>query len=358
MAYLRVFVGLGISAACVALLLTQIDLHQTGAALGRAQPFWIVVGVFVLLVAMVAKAIRWGVLFYPVEGLQLKNLFSALSIGYMILSVVPMRLGELVRAYLIGRTEPVTFTQSVGTILVEKVLDVLTILAFLAVMGLFVQLPEMAVPNWVLAAIGLGGVGVLVVLAWLPRRQIVHVLARLQLALPGSPRFNLVKIVGPFLDALAILRYPKLLPPIIGWSLVNWTLAAVLNYVGFLALGIEAPVAAAIWLMVVTNLAMILPSAPGYVGVYHSFTVLALSAFAIDRNLAAGYAIVMHALVYGTFILVGLFFVWRGGYRWSDLWPGHGAAAKQNANGHRPAVAGTAVADEPLVVAASSSRRS
>ncbi|MBX5491253.1 MAG: flippase-like domain-containing protein [Chloroflexi bacterium] len=341
MRYLRAMLGLAISAACVIALLTQIDPQRTWQSLSHARPGWLLATVGVLLLSMLVKAWRWGVLFYPTRGLRLQRLFSALAIGYLVLSVVPMRLGELVRAYLIGRTEPVAFTQAVGTILVEKILDVLTILAFLALLGLFMPLPVLGVPNEVLVGLGLGGVGGLLILAWLPRQRILALLARLQLYLPGSRRFNLVRMIGPFLDAVAILRYPRVLPVVVLSSALTWSLAALINYLGLQALAIEAPVAAAIWLMIVTNLVMILPSAPGYVGVFHKFSVIALAAFAIDANEAAAYAIVLHALIYGTFIALGLIFVWRGGYRWRDLWPGTPPAAAPASALVSPQTAGT-----------------
>ncbi|HLI25852.1 MAG TPA: lysylphosphatidylglycerol synthase transmembrane domain-containing protein [Chloroflexota bacterium] len=352
MAFLRVLVGLAISAACVIALLTQIDPPRTWQALTHAQPGWLLAAVGVLLLSMLVKAWRWGVLFYPTRGLRLLHLCSALAIGYMVLSVVPMRLGELVRAYLIGRTEPVAFTQAVGTILVEKVLDILTILAFLALLGLFMPLPALAVPNSVLVALGLGGVAGLLLLAWLPRHALLALLARLQLHLPGSRRFNLVRLVGPFLEAVAILRYPRLLPALVLSSALTWSLAVLINYLGLRALAIDAPPAAAIWLMIVTNLVMILPSAPGYVGVFHKFSVVALAAFAVDPNQAAAYAIVLHAATYGTFILLGLGFLWRAGYRWRDLWP-----APPQPVGTRPPPPPAAEPAEPAVVVTAPERK-
>src|SRR5829696_7784091 len=143
MAYLRILLGLAISAGCIAALLTQIDLGLAWAALTRANPLWLLLALVILAVTMFTKIYRWGLLYYPTTGLRLRNLTSALFIGYMVLSLVPLRLGELVRAYLIGKTEPVSFSQSVGTILVEKVLDVATILLFLAGLAVFGLLPPL-----------------------------------------------------------------------------------------------------------------------------------------------------------------------------------------------------------------------
>src|SRR5689334_10050978 len=151
-------------------------------------------------------------------------------VGYMASSFLPVRLGEFVRAYLITRSEPVTFSQSVGTILVEKVLDVVTILTFLAGLGVLGLLPQLAVPGPALAAMGLIPLAALIALAWLPRDVALRLLARAQLHLPGSRRWNLVTVVGPFLDALAVLRYRQLLPGLIVWSLLNWGGSSLINY--------------------------------------------------------------------------------------------------------------------------------
>jgi uncharacterized protein (TIRG00374 family) len=325
MAYLRILVGVAISAGCIAALLTQIDLGLAWAALTRANPLWLLVAFVILAATMFTKVYRWGLLYYPTTGLRLRNLTSALFIGYMVLSLVPMRLGELVRAYLIGKTEPVSFSQSVGTILVEKVLDVATILLFLAGLAVFGLLPPLAVPGPALAAMGLLPLAGLIALAALPREAVLALLARVQGHLPGSRRWNLVKLVGPFLDALAILRYRQLLPALAFWSAANWALSSLVNYAVMRAFDLPLPLAAAVFQMVVINLGMVVPSAPGYVGVFEGLSVVALTPYGLDASQALAYAVALHTIVYGTFIVVGLWFVWRGGYRLRELWPGRGA---------------------------------
>jgi uncharacterized protein (TIRG00374 family) len=319
MARLRILVGVAISVGCIAALLSQINLGLAWSALTRANLLWLLAAMVILAATMFTKIYRWGLLYYPTTGLRLSNLTSALFIGYMVLSLVPMRVGELVRAYLISKTEPVTFGQSVGTILVEKVLDVTTILLFLAGLAVFGLLPELAVPGPALAALGLLPLAGLIALAALPRAAVLALLARVQLHLPGSGRWNLVKIVGPFLDALAILRYRQLLPALAFWSAINWGLSALVNYAAMRAFDLPLPAAAAVFQMIVTNLGMVVPSAPGYVGVFEGLTVMALNPYGVDPNQGLAYALALHIMVYGFFIAVGLWCLWRGGYRWSDL---------------------------------------
>jgi glycosyltransferase 2 family protein len=350
MTYVRVLAGLAISAACIVLILTQIDFQLTWAALTRAHAGLLLLGLLVVLAAIAAKAYRWGLLYYPTTGLRLGSLSSALYIGYLVSAFVPMRLGEVARAYLIGKTEPVTFSQSVGTILVEKVLDVLTILVFLAGLALLGHLPPLAVPGWTLAALGLGGLAGLLALAILPQALFLSLVERLARFLPAGRGANLAQLVLPFLDALAILRYRQLLPALAFWSLVSWTLVTLLNYVVMEALGVAAPVSAAVFVMVVTNLGMIVPSAPGYVGVYEGLVWAALAPYGVDPSQALGFALALHALTYAVFIVIGLACIWRGGYRLADLRPvgtGWRNVSRPSAGGSADPAARTEIASAP-----------
>jgi uncharacterized membrane protein YbhN (UPF0104 family) len=91
------------------------------------------------------------------------------------------------------------------------------------------------------------------------------------------------------------------------------------NYAAMQAFDLPLPAAAAVFLMIVTNLGMVVPSAPGYVGVFEGLTVMALNPYGVDPNQALAYSLALHIMVYGFFIVVGLWCVWRGGYRWNDL---------------------------------------
>jgi uncharacterized protein (TIRG00374 family) len=319
MAYLRILLGLVVSAICIVALLTQVDLERTWTTLTQAQPLWLLLTVGVLVLNMVSKAIVWRLLYYPVTGLHLRNLFSTLYIGYLVSTVTPMRLGEVARAYLVTKTEPVTFSQSVGTVLVEKVLDLLTVLAFLAALSLLVPLPELAVPGWVLAAFGLVGLVGLLGLAYLPRGPLLRALTAMQRRLPLVRRLDLAALVGPFLDALAVLRYREVVAALTFWQVVVWLESALGNYLVMVALGLPAPFAAAVFVTIVTSLGMIVPSAPGYVGVFHYLSVVAVTAFGVDASQAMSYALVSHAVTYGSFVVGGLYYVWRGGYHFGDL---------------------------------------
>ncbi len=101
-----------------------------------------------------------------------------------------------------------------------------------------------------------------------------------------------------------------------------WLATALSFYFGQLAFRIEAPATSAIVVTALTSLGMVVPSSPGYLGVFHFLTVLGMGAFSVDREVSLGFAIVMHlqqTLVRGT---LGAFSLWRSGLTllsWRDL---------------------------------------
>jgi glycosyltransferase 2 family protein len=326
-------VGLIISGICVVVLVSQIDLQQTWSTLTHPQPAWLLLTVVALLLTMASKACRWSLLYYPTRGLRFGSLLSALFVGYTVSFLVPLRLGELVRALLVVRREPVSLAQTAGTILVERILDLITILGFLVLLAALGQLPPLAVPGTLLLAVGAGGIAALVGLAWLPRDRLLGLLAHLQRYLPSSPRWDLARLVGPFLEALAILRYRRLLPPLAAWSVLGWLLTALIDYTVMRALDVPAPFSAAIFLMVVVNLGAIVPSAPGAIGVFHGLVAVTLALYGVDPSVAAGYAVLLYAVTNGSLVAGGLYCAWRTGYGLADL---RGSAAEAARSARRP----------------------
>ena len=110
-----------------------IDLIALGAALGHANYLYLLPALAVVVVTLVLRAYRWGMLFYPDRPPLLGKLFSALSIGYLISTILPARLGDVVRAALVGEGKGPRFAQALSTVVVERLLDMFSIIVVLLV---------------------------------------------------------------------------------------------------------------------------------------------------------------------------------------------------------------------------------
>jgi len=285
------------------------EVRETLAQTNYALAF-VVLGT--VIATTMAKAARWRVLFYPQHTrFRYRKLFSIILIGQMINFLLPARSGELVRAYLLGEVERESKARVLGTIAVEKVLN-LAVLSLNAV----VLLPSMAVPQWlgypwlISALVTLLTLLAFVVIA-VKLDKLYMLINRVIHLLPVWAQGFVSRHTKFALSGLAALRYRTAIWQLCGWTILTWSLAMLTNYVAFLAVGLPSSLTAAIFLLLVLQLGVAVPSLPGRAPMFY-LTSLALSIFAIDKNQALGYAAFLYVLVYTPPLLLGpLFLLWE-----------------------------------------------
>jgi uncharacterized protein (TIRG00374 family) len=308
---LRLWIGILISVLCMALALKDVRFADVWEALQGANYVFVTVTVLITLVGLFGRALRWQLLFYPTKDLPLSKVFAVLNIGYLLMNVLPARLGDVARAILLGELTGVSKARTLSTIVVERVSDVVVILLFLASVVFFVPVPEWAAQSAML--LGVGFVGLAIVLVVLARQRerglaFLHRLARLA---PFMDRESVWKLADSLLDGLEILRYWRPAGKLLIGSILIWLLGIVQFHSVILAFDLQVPVAATVFIMCITALGMTVPSSPGYIGVWEYIIVLGLSLFGVDKSHALSYALVLHFSVYATTTLMGVFSLWR-----------------------------------------------
>jgi uncharacterized membrane protein YbhN (UPF0104 family) len=319
---LQILLGLLISGWSIYQLRQAIDGRELLHQLSQANVPLLALCAVSIVASMVVKAIRWRYLFgygpYPPYAARISSLY----IGYLMNTVLPARVGEFVRAFLIGRIPEIGTPTALATIAIEKVLD----LSAVAVMVLLLPIvwPVETWPAWLVpvayTSVGMVAAG-LVTLAvmLLLRHRVTALVAWLERRLPAIGRLGLSALAGSLLEGLAALGQPKLLPGVVIWSSLVWIGAMITVWTGIAGVGIGVGLAAVLLVLIVTNIGMAVPSAPGYVGVFHYLVVLCLEPFGIEATAAAGGALLIHALIFGNFIIGGLYYLWRGGYSLGGL---------------------------------------
>jgi len=157
------------------------------------------------------------------------------------------------------------------------------------------------------------------------RRRVVQLVEAAEQRLAALRRLRPSLLATSFFDGLAALGRRETLQGLLLWSVLVWVGAGMTIWTGVAGAGVSAGVAAILLTLVVTNIGMAVPSAPGYVGVFHGLVVLSLQPFGVDPSHALGAAIIIHAIVFGNFVVGGLWFMLRGGYSLGAL---------RNASGH------------------------
>lgn len=268
------------------------------------------------------RALRWKVILAPVNpNTGLRSRFAAISIGFMANNTLPARVGEFVRAYSFSRMEPVSASAAFGSLVVERFLDGVVLLMFLVLTALSPGFPasDALSQGWgglVLQAAIIAVVAVLVLLvamaAW-PRR-LVRMAEWLGRHLPEKIAGPAVRGFETFLDAIAIMRDPKLLFLAFAWTLFFWTWHGVSFWLGMLAFGIDTGFVSALFVEAVVGFGVAIPAAPGFIGTFHASAKFALSdVYGVAEPSSLAFAFGYHFGGWIPITAIGLWYAWKLG---------------------------------------------
>jgi uncharacterized protein (TIRG00374 family) len=324
----RAGLGFALSALFLWLAMRGVPLGEVGGVLRRANvPLFLLCAV-VSTCIFPLRARRWRTILEPVAGsIPFGPLWRSTAIGMMVNNVVPARAGEVARAFSLTREVPrVAFTTSLASLAVDRIFDAIVLLALMfgamyaPAFPADARLAGMTVPQF--ASVGITGVIGLLVVCWLavlmPQRVLALVGAVARRTLPRLES-RLVAIADQGLGGLAVLRDGRRFLAVLWWALLHWLVHALALWIGFRAVGIDAPFSAALFLQGVLGFAVALPSSPGFVGVFELAAVTGLAVYAIPDTAALSWAIGYHVLSFIPITLFGLVYLLRLGIRLQDI---------------------------------------
>lgn len=307
-------VGFALTLVFLALVLWRVDVAEFAAALGSANYWYVGPATLCTLTGYMVRTLRWGVLLKPARRVALGNLFPVLMIGFMANNVLPARIGEFVRAYTLGSREGISKSLGLATIVLERLFDGIILVLFITLLSLFFPLPgwgnELAVMSAMVFACAT--IGLLFLL--LKRELALQLLSKVVGPLPSRISSRAENVASLFIIGLHVLRGRGAVLATLSLSVVVWSLEALSYYLimqGFsLGLSGTEQVFATFFLLVVVNIGIMLPSAPGYVGTFQFFAVMALGAFGVAKEMALSVAVVSHAMQYVLVTSIGLICLW------------------------------------------------
>lgn len=231
-------------------------------------------------------------------------------------NVLPLRAGELVRAYAASRLAGIRFATVLSSIAVERIFDGLTVVALLSLALLTPDLPASISVGGVsvahVAQMGgvVGGVALLVAILFLTAPLAAERLVRR--VLPWQRLADrIVGLIEEIRQGLIVLRTPARLLAVLFWSLVLWLGNALAFYVGFWSFDIPVSYAGALLLQGLLVLGISIPSTPGFFGPFEAVIVAVLGLYGVPRDLAFSYAIAYHLASFVPITLMGLWSLTR-----------------------------------------------
>jgi uncharacterized protein (TIRG00374 family) len=318
--------GVAISLLFLYFALRGLQFGDMWETLEGANYLWLIPGVLIYMVGVIARAWRWHFLLRPVKSIPTTTLFPITAIGYMGNNIYPARAGEVLRTIVLKKFEGVAISASLATIVVERVFDGVVMLGFV-----FLNLPELArltvssgfVGNiQTLALWGAGvflGVLVLFLLAGMyPNRSIWFVKMISRYVIPTRFREQVISLAESFLGGLAALRSPRDVLMIFFTSIVIWLLETGKYWFVMQAFPLEVSFFTLMLMNGIVNLATTIPSAPGYVGTFDAPGIAVLQAYGVDKAIAAGYTLVLHVALWLPITALGAYYMARAGIKWDQ----------------------------------------
>jgi len=326
--HLRTIIVLAVAVALIALFLHNVDLWRVLAAIMHAQPEWLALSVATMLVNLAIRALRWQYLLEPLGHTSFMSSFRATAVGFAASSVLPARAGEVIRPYFLARQAPadqkgrMTATGAFATIILERLLDMVTVLILLASL-VFVFGKNLAGVNptgfalikWAgasAAAVSVTVLLVLFVLAGDPAR-LGRTMARLEQVVPSRLAGLIAKIAEKFARGLGAIRSPSRLLIALAWSFPLWLSICLGIWAVAEAFRFAIPFTGSFLLVALLVLGVAVPT-PGAVGGFHeAFRVGATMFYGAPDDAAVGAAIVLHLFSIMPALLLGLVFAAQEG---------------------------------------------
>jgi glycosyltransferase 2 family protein len=289
----RAILGIAISVAAVFILVRSVDIGAALEVLSRADLGAVVLMAISVLLDVAARGARWRALLIPILRIPYRRVLGYTYVGYLANNVLPARLGELVRSHALGEGEGLSRTTVLGTVVVERIVDTVIVVALAAVAVVL-----LGVGGIISTAVVLGAAFVGILLIGLLLAVVSHRLPGADRVSAMVERFPLALDLGRRLrDGLAVISRPGTVAAALAYSALAWTFSILTFLIGGRAIGVDLTLVEGALLSSGVALATIVPSGPGYLGTFELTAVGIATQFGVGANEAFAIALLVHAMI-------------------------------------------------------------
>ena len=296
-----------------------INFRDTLQYLQRIRPGYVALSLLFVVLMQVLRSYRWGVILNPLQKLDQFTLFSVTSVGFLAIIAIPARIGELARPYLIAGKSNIKMSSALGTIIVERVLDSLAVLAITVAVLILQDLPSWMIKSGIIFfIITIVLIACIVGLIW-RRDTAIKIIDRILRLLPGKLADKVNAVIHHFIDGFQVITDVKTLLYLLFLSAIVWLVDVAAIYSLILAFGFKLPVLAAFVVMVILIAGIAIPTAPGFIGNWHFACILGLSLFGLAKPEGFSFALVYHLIAIAPVIILGVVFLPFNKFSISDM---------------------------------------
>lgn len=314
----QVWLGVLASVASLAAIFFFIEPAAIWEALQTANYGYLFLTAVNIPLFLLLRAVRWRFLLR--HEAPLPTVFHIQNIGYLATNLLPLRLGDVVRAVLIGNVPPITLARGLSTMVVERVLDMLFVVTLLP----FTLAEVATLPSWMQSAArasGFAAVAAIVLLVVAAnQRPFVHRLATAILqAIPRLDAATWLRRLDDLLTGLSSITRLGEGGVLVGLSILLWLPILGAYYLALTAVHIQPTWSMAAFVFCASAFSVALPSSPGQIGVFHAGVIAALQLLGQPEAASASFAFLYHAMNLLLMVLFGLYGINRTGSTFGNV---------------------------------------
>ena len=324
----RTLVIVGLSLGLLAVFLRGAHLDVVWLEVRHADTWLIVVSAVCTVMVTALRAQRWQYLLAPIGATRFRAAFRSTMIGFAVSCVLPARPGEVIRPYLLAREEGLSATATFATIVVERLLDSVTVVLMLASFVVFFDPGMAAADRTTYRLVRLGGVMVgtgtvflLAVMFFAARdpQALGRWAYKIEHLLPGRLAHKLAGLLHSFAEGLAVVRAPRRLFMALLLSVPMWLAIALGVWTVVLGFHVVMPFTGTFLLLALLAVGVSVPT-PGGVGGFEAAVQIGLTSFyRVPNDTAVGVALTLHAVSVVPTIILGFLFVIQDGLRLGSM---------------------------------------
>ncbi len=291
----KVISGIIISLAGIYWAFKDFNFFDFKRSIQQIDLVYLILAAIFLWGSVWVRGLRWKWLFKESASPSVSSLYKAELIGYFGNNVLPLRLGEILRAYIIGKENNLSKSFVFGTVVLERLMDMLALTFFAIILLLIYPFEEGWVSNFILK----GGVVLSVLIFSL------IIISRIKIK---STENKLLRILNQMMEGLQSIKKHRIVPVVIA-SILIWSIYLLDVYFIQRAFQFNLSWTQSLTVLVISSLVLSIPSAPGMIGTFHAavkYTMVDI--FAFTPNDGNSFAILMHAYGYILFTILGAYY--------------------------------------------------
>lgn len=315
---IKFWLGIAISIFFMALLFKKIDFNKLWTALLTVDYRYILIAVFFTFISYFLRAVRWKYLLISDKSIPLSSLYPATIIGYMANNLLPARLGEFVRAYILAEREKLEAPAVFASLVIDRLFDGFSVLVLLLMTLFSIKLP----PGMEDAATALRGGGAamfflycaVILFLYLLKKQTKRTLAVVKYLLrpfPDTVADKTINLLGSFIGGIRLSPNYWHIFALLASSAGIWLFCLLPVDMTLRAFNIHLPLSASMFILILLVFAVMVPASPGFIGTYHYACYKGLSVFGVSETASVSIALVMHASGFFPVIIAGVYYLWK-----------------------------------------------